>query len=137
MIPHIMTGIIYTIEVRLECSKASHIELHELSTFDTFKDAYGWIENDEFSYTVIHKDRKGNHFHLTVYLRLDEEKSLSDIRIMVRDIVKEELCSKHRGIKILHLGRPTIFLRLNSVECRIAQHEELRTEKIFNELIDS
>lgn len=137
MIPHIMTGTVYTLDILLECSKNSKVELHDLSTFDSFKDSFEWIGAKGFDYSMIPKERKGNHVTLKVYIHLEEGRSIGDDLRIIRDELTHEISVRARGSKISRFGKPHLFLRLDSIEGRIADEEEIRTERIFSEITDS
>ena len=137
MIPHIMTGILYSINVQMAGSSTSTVELLDFSIFDSSRDTYEWVEKENFRYTVIPTGRRGHHYLLTMYLQLDEEQSVPAIIKLVRTVLKQNVCHGLRGVKIHHLGKPHFLLRLNSIEDRIAKEEEIRPERIFNGLIYS
>jgi MFS superfamily sulfate permease-like transporter len=135
MIPHLLSGTMHILTVRLTCPPER--ELHEFSTFDAFRDAYEWIEGDGFRYALVPVAHHAKHFELTAYVNLDEELSLGDHLAAIRAKIESDLRSRGRGIQIERIGKPHFFLRLNSVDKKIADAEEMRSEKIFIDLIDS
>ena len=136
MIPHLFTGTMYTVRLRVRTRASSPSGPAQFSTFDSFDDAYAWVEEDGFRFALAPITSTGSRTDVIAYVNLDEGEEMGETFAAIRKAISREIAARRGGGFTVTFGKPQLFLRLDSIEERVARGEEIRTEKIFNELID-
>jgi hypothetical protein len=116
MIPHDMTGVVYTVVVKLRRNLASCAGLGDFTTFDSMTDSYTWRPLDGGSYTLVPSEREWGFMTVTVYLQLEHETDHQQLMDLAKNILVKEFFPNVCGVAIEHVDEPQLFIRLHEFE---------------------
>lgn len=137
MIRQEIIGTIYTLNAKIQRQKKSCANITDFSTFDTCTDCYAWSEYGTIRYLVMPAGQKENIISFTVYVLIGRDVRKAQLPELVRNILKEEFVSKVCDVRIVHLGKPRLFLRPHVTVHHADAEPESSSEKIFDMIINA
>lgn len=128
----VLSGSIYTVDVKIRQLPRSNATVDNFSTFDGFTDSYSWRQWEDISYLVVPGGRKGNCIDVVVYLQMVYEEPDHVLRCLAQKVLEGEFFPNVSGVKIARIGKPKLFLDAHSTEDSGEDDTEYRSERIFD-----
>ena len=132
MIRQEISGTVYTVDVKIERRRKSCANLSDFSTFDSNADRYTWEDYGNVRYLVVPTGQKENVMCMTVYIQIGRHAHKTQLAKLVGEILKQEFFSRVCGVRVLHVGRPKLFLRPLVTQHHADAEPEVASERIVD-----
>lgn len=132
MIRQELIGTVYTLDVKIDRRRKSSANVTDFSTFDTHTDHYTWEDHGPVRYLIVPTGQKESVISATVYIQVDRHTHKAQLSKLVEEILKQEYFCRVGGVRILHVGRPKLFLRPHPTQHRADTDPEIASERIVD-----